>query len=248
MPARHVFHVPGFGFDGLRGYSRVKLMRRALESAMTIEEYGLRTFANDARPGVTIKSPNQLSKDTKINIATSWDEGHRGLSNAQRTAVLDEGMTLEQMGFPPEDAQYLDSRRFSVEEIARGLRLPPHKLSDMSRAHFTNIEESNIDYVVGTLSPPATRIEQQINKDILGDPRYFAEHLFDGLMRGKTLERFNAYRVASGGTAWLNADTIRERENLNPLPDGQGQIYLAPLNTVPIDQFADADRTTGSLP
>ena len=248
LPASRIFHVPGFGFDGLRGYSRVTLMRRALESAIVTEQYGLRTMANDARPGVTIKHKEQLSKAAKKNIAESWDELHSGLSNAQRTAVLDEGMEIEHTGFSPEDAQFLESRRFSVEEVARGLRLPPHKLSDMSRAHFTNIEESNIDYVVGTLGPPATRIEQQINKDIIGDPGYFAEHLFDSLLRGKTLERFNAYRLASGGVSWMNGDEIRAKENLNPMPDQQGEVYLAPLNSSPIELLAEAviGNTNGS--
>ena len=240
LPANRVFHVPGWGFDGLVGYSRVTLMRRALEHSIVAAEYGLRTLAGDARPGVTIKHPGQLSQTAKDNIADSWDEGHAGLTNAQRTAVLDEGMTIEHTGFSPEDAQYLDSRKFSTIEVAQGLRLPPHKLSDLENAHFTNIEESNIDYVVGTLGPPATRIEQQIDKDILGDRRYFAAHLFEKLLQGKTLDRFNAYRLATNGAAWMNADDVAELENRNPLPDGKGQIYLAPLNSSPVELLAEA--------
>ena len=240
LPAANVFHVPGFGFDGLIGYSRVTLMRRTLETAKVIEEYGLRTFANDARPGVTIKHPQQLSPESKKNVAASWDEAHQGLTNTQRTAVLDEGMTIEHTGFSPEDAQFLDSRHWSIEDVARGLRLAPHKLSDFSRATFSNIEESNIDHVVGTLGPPSVRIEQQVNKDILGSPRYFAEHLQESLLRGKTLDRYNAWRIASNGAAWLNADDIAEAENRNPLPDGQGQVYLAPLNMTPVELLAGA--------
>jgi HK97 family phage portal protein len=239
IPASRIFHVPGWGFDGLVGYSRVTLMRRALESAIVTSEYGLRTLANDARPGVTILHPQQLSKPAKKNIAESWDEAHQGLTNAQRTAVLDEGMTIDTMGFSPEDAQYLDSRKFSTIEVAQGLRLPPHKLSDLENAHFTNIEESNIDYVVA-LTPPATRIEQQIGKDIIGPGVFFAEHLFDALLRGKTLDRFQAYRIASNGASWMNADDIAELENRNPLPDGKGQIYLAPLNEAPVELLAQA--------
>ncbi len=240
LPASRVFHVPGWGFDGLIGYSRVTLMRRALESAMVAEEYGLRTLRNNSQPGVTIMHKEQLSQIAKTNIANSWDERHSGLTNAQRTAVLDEGMTIEQIGFSPEDSQFYEGRVLSVIEVARGLRLAPHKLSDLTNAHFTNIEESNIDHVVGTLGPPATRIEQQIGKDILADPRYFTEHLFEKLMRGKTLDRFNAYRIASNGAAWLNADDIAEMENRNPLPDGAGQIYLAPLNMTPVELLAEA--------
>ena len=239
LSANRVFHCPGWGFDGLVGYSRVTLMRRALESAIVTSEYGLRTLANDARPGVTIKHKEQLTKGAKKNIADSWDEAHSGLTNAQRTAVLDEGMEIEHTGFSPEDAQYLDSRKFSTIEVAQGLRLPPHKLSDLENAHFTNIEESNIDYVVA-LTPPATRIEQQLNKDILGPGPFFEEHLFDALLRGKTLDRFNAYRIATNGAAWMNADDVAEKENMNPLPEGKGQIYLAPLNSSPVELLAQA--------
>jgi len=249
IPTERIFHVPGWGFDGLIGYSRVTLMRRALESAIVTSEYGLRTLANDARPGVTIKHKEQLSKAAKTNIAESWDEAHQGLTNAQRTAVLDEGMEIEHTGFSPEDAQYLDSRKWSTVEVAQGLRLPPHKLSDLTNAHFTNIEESNIDYVVA-LTPPATRIEQQIGKDILGNPQYFTEHLFDSLLRGKTLDRYNAYRIATNGAAWMNADDVSALENRNPLPDGKGQVYLAPLNSAPVELLADAleARIAGAPP
>jgi HK97 family phage portal protein len=239
LPASRVFHVPGWGFDGIVGYSRITLMRRALESAIVSSEYGLRTLANDARPGVTIKHPQQLSVNAKKNIASSWDEAHSGLTNAQRTAVLDEGMEIETMGFSPEDAQYLDSRKFSNIEIAQGLRLPPHKLADLENAHFTNIEESNLEYVTA-LTPPATRIEQQIKKDIIGKGPFFSEHLFDSLLRGKTLDRYNAYRIATNGAAWMNSDDVRERENMTPLPDGKGQIYLAPLNSAPVELLAQA--------
>jgi len=241
IPAKRMFHVPGWGFDGIVGYSRVTLMRRALESAIVTSEYGLRTLANDARPGVTLLTKEQLSKPAKLNIAESWDEAHSGLSNAQRTAILDEGMTIEHTGFSPEDAQYLDSRKFSTIEVAQGLRLPPHKLSDLENAHFTNIEESNIDYVVA-LNPPATRIEQQVQKDIIADPRFFAEHLFDALLRAKTLDRFNAYRIATNGAAWMNADDVAELENRNPLPDDKGQVYLAPLNMSPVELLDEALR------
>jgi HK97 family phage portal protein len=240
IPANRMFHVPGWGFDGLVGYSRITLMRRALESAMVASEYGLRTLANNARPGVTIMHKEQLSPIAKKNIAESWDEAHQGLTNTQRTAVLDEGMTIEATGFSPEDAQFLESKQWSLVEVAQGLRLAPHKLSDFTRATFSNIEEANIDHVVGTLGPPSVRIEQQISKDILRDPHFFSEHLQDALLRGKTLDRFAAYRIATNGAAWMNADDVADAENRNPLPDGKGQIYLAPLNSSPVELLAEA--------
>jgi HK97 family phage portal protein len=250
LPAKNVLHVPGFGFDGLVGYSRISLMRRQLESAIAVEEYGLQTFANGAQPGVVIKHPSKLSDTAKLNINESWQEQHRGLTNAQRSAILDEGMSIEQVGFNPEDAQFLESRRFSVEEVARGLRLSPHKLSDFSRATFSNIEESNIDHVVSTLGPPIVRIDQQVKKDLFdGDREFFAEHLVDGQLRGKFLERMQGHQIAIG-IGMESPDEARETENRNPIPDGAGATFLAPLNLSPLDLLAAAvlARTNGSSP
>lgn len=239
LPPERVFHVPGFGFDGLVGYSRISMARRSLENAIAVEEYGLHTFANGANPGAVIKHPGQLSTQGKKNLRDSWDEQHKGLSNAQRTAVLDEGMDIKDVGFSPEDAQFLASKQHTTEDIARWLRLSPHKLSDLSRATFSNIEESNIDHVVSTLRPIAKRIEQQVGKDVVPDPRYFTEHLFDALLVGKTLERYQAYHLARMD-GWMNADTIRGFENMNPLPNGEGQTYIVPLNMTPSDLLAQA--------
>jgi len=242
IPASRMFHVPGWGFDGRIGYSRVTLMRRALESAMVAEQYGLRMLAHDARPGVTLMTANQLSPASKKNIVESWDEAHSGLSNAQRTAILDEGMTIEHTGFSPEDAQFYEGRVLSVIEIARGLRLAPHKLSDFSRATFSNIEESNIDHVVGTLGPPCVRIEQQANKDIIGEPRFFTEHLMEGLLRGKFVDRVEGeVKLRLNGLA--TDDELRALENRNPLTPEERQGLLLPLNSVPASSYDERGMT-----
>ena len=239
LPARNVFHVPGFGFDGLIGYNRINLMRRQIESALALEEFGLRTFTSGAQPGVTIKHPQKLSDLAKKNISEGWDAGHKGLTNAQRTAILDEGMSLELSGFPPEDAQYLDSQRLSLEKMARGLRLSPHKLSDMFRATFNNIEESNIDHWSGSLRTPIVRIEQQINKDLVGDRKFYAEHSMDAVMRGKYLERMQGNQIAilSGQRS---PDEVREKDNMNPIPNDAGSTFVLPLNMSPMDLLAAA--------
>lgn len=241
LPASRVFHVPGFGFDGLVGYSRIRMARRSLENAIAIEEYGLRTFANGAQPGVAIKHKEQLSKEAKKNIAESWDEQHQGLSNVQRTAVLDEGMELDQIGFPPEDAQFLDSKRHSVEEVARWLRLSPHKLSDMSRATFSNIEESNIDYVVGTLTPVMVRFEQQIDKDVLGAP-FYAKHNAAALMRGNAKSRAEFYQIMTN-SGLMTDEEARAFEDLDPLSPEDRQHVRWPLNSVPLSSL-DANGMT----
>lgn len=241
LPQHRVFHVPGFGFDGLIGYSRIRMARRSLENAIAIEEYGLRTFANGAQPGVAIRHKEQLSKEAKKNIAESWDDGHQGLTNVQRTAVLDEGMELETIGFPPEDAQFLDAKRHSVEEVARWLRLAPHKISDHSRATFSNIEESNIDHVVGTLMPIMVRFEQQIDKDILTRP-FYVKHNAGHLMRGNAKDRAEFYRTMRTN-GLMTDDEARALEDMDPLSEEDRQHVLWPLNSVPSSAYDDHGMT-----
>lgn len=235
LPNERVFHVPGFGFDGLVGYSRIAMARRSLENAIAIEEYGLRTFANGAQPGVAIMHKQQLSKEAKKNIAESWDANHQGLTNVQRTAVLDEDMTLETIGFPPQDAQFLDAKRHSIEEVARWLRLAPHKLSDMSRSTYSNIEESNIDHVVGTLTPVMVRLEQQLNKDVLGAP-YYAKHNAAALMRGNAKSRAEFY-AAMRQNGLMTDDEARAFEDMDPLTDEDRAHVLWPLNSTPASGY-----------
>lgn len=233
LPPEKVFHVPAFGFDGLVGYSPIAKARRALEVAMAAEEFGGRFFANDARPGVVLSHPRTLSPKARENLEKSWSANHQGLTNAQRSAVLEEGITVTEIGVPPEDAQFLETRRFGIEEVARLYRLAPHKIGELSRATYSNIEEQNIDHVTSAIRGWCVRIEQQAKLDLFpGLPGYFAEHLLEGLLRGKTLERYQAYAIARQW-GWLNADEIRDRENMNPEPDGAGADYLAPLNMAP---------------
>lgn len=242
LPERNVFHVPGFGFDGLVGYSRVAMARRAIENAIAVEEYGLHVFNNGAQPGVVIRHPQQLGDPAKKNIKASWELQHQGLSNVDRTAILDEGMEIEQVGFPPQDAQFLESRRFSVVEIARLLRLAPHKLSDLERATFSNIEESNIDHVVGTLTPIMVRLEQQVDKDILGPGAYYSKHNAAAALRGNAKDRADYYRTMREIGVLTGAD-IRALEDLNPLTDAEKQDILWPLTSVPASAY-DANGMT----
>lgn len=241
LPNDRVFHVPGFGYDGLVGYSRIAMARRALENAIAIEEFGLHTFANGANPGVVIRHPQPLSKTAKNNIKSSWEEQHQGLTNSQRTAILDEGMEIETVGFNPEDAQFLESKRHSVEDVARWLRLAPHKLSDMSHATFSNIEESNLDHVIGTLLPNMVRFEQQVNKDLLATP-FYAKHNAAHLLRGNTKDRAEFY-VAMRQNGIFTDDEIRAFEETNALRPEDRTKLLVPLNSVPASAFDENGMT-----
>lgn len=241
---RNIFHLHGLSYDGRVGYSPIHQAREEIAGAMAVREFGNRVWQNDARPGVVLKHPGRLSDPALKRLKKSWDEAHRGLTNAQRVAVLEEGMDLTTVGIPPAEAQFIESRNMSVLDIARLYRLAPHKLSDFSRATFSNIEESNIDYVVATLRSHAIAWEQQAHKDLMdSDLTAYPEHLFDALLRGNTTARWMAYE-AGWRTGTLSPDDIREKENLNPLPDGKGDIYYVPMNYVPAKSEAQLEEET----
>jgi hypothetical protein len=208
------------------------MAREAVGLAMATEQYAARFFGNDSRPGGVLQHPTKLTPAAAERLKQSWEEAHRGLPNSSRVAVLEEGVTWQQVGIPPEDAQFIQSRRFQVEEIARLFRIPPHLLADLERATFSNIEQMSLEFVMYTLMPWLVSIEQRILQSLFApDERetYFAEHLVTGLLRGDTASRYQAYQVGRLN-GWLNADDIREMENMNPLPDGEGQDYWMPAN------------------
>lgn len=233
LPAYRVLHIPGLGFDGLMGYSPVRLAREAIGLGLAAEEFGARFFANDARPGAVLEYPGKLSKEAKDNLRRSWEEMHQGLNKRHRIAILEEGMKLHEIGIPPEDAQFLETRKFQVVEIARIFRVPPHMLADLERSTFSNIEHQSIEFVVHTIRPWLVRWEQVINWKLFTEAErkiYFAEFLVDGLLRGDIESRYRAYAVARQW-GWMSANDIRELENMNPVPGGD--VYLIPLNMVP---------------
>jgi HK97 family phage portal protein len=233
IPARRILHIRGLAYDGLVGYSPATIMRRALQIAHAAQEYGERTFENNGRPGVVLTHPKTLSDPARDRLENSWAKNHQGLSNAQRTAVLEEGVTVTEIGFPPEDTQFLETQKFQVRQIARGMRLPPHMIGDLEQATFSNIEQQAIDFVTHSLRPWLVRWEQQLGVDLIPEAAYFAEFLIDALLRGDLLSRSQGLWIQRQAGV-LNADEWREMENRNPLPDGAGQVYLQPLNMTTI--------------
>lgn len=160
LPEDRVMHIPALGFDGLLGYSPVALFRQSIGLALATEEFGAKFFGNGSRPGGILTHPGKLNKDAKERLKEGWTAAYGGLTNAQRVAVLEEGVTWTQLGIPPEEAQFLETRKFQVTEIARIYRVPPHMLADLERATFSNIEHQSIDFVVHTVRPWLVRWEQ----------------------------------------------------------------------------------------
>lgn len=239
-----ILHITDFYADGLVGYSRITLARNAIGLSMAMEEYGSKVMANDARPSIALKLPQKLDKEAQQRLRESWNEIYRGSDNASKVAILEQGLDLVEIGFPPEEAQFLESRQFQVAELARIFRIPPHMIGDVQKSTSwgSGIEQQEQGYVAHTLKPICTRIEQSLNKDLLleaDQETHFFQHLFDDLLRGDTQARMSAYAVAITNGI-LSRNEVREKENLNPY-DG-GDEFLTPMNlsTGPADEPAGA--------
>jgi HK97 family phage portal protein len=225
--------INGLGDDGVTGYSVVELAANSIGLGLATEHYGAKTFSNGSAPAGALTHPEQVSPEARKRMADDWENIHRGIDRAHRVAILEEGVTWQAVGLPNDANQFLETRKLQVTDMARWLRLPPHKISDLDRATFSNIEEQQLDYVSSALSAWLTRWEQAVLTQLLlpeERAKYFPEHLVDALLRGNTAARYAAYAIGRQW-GWLSANDVRDKENLNPV-DG-GDAYLVPLNMVP---------------
>ena len=227
LKAEDVLHIPGLGFDGLIGYSPIAMAKNAVGMTLACEEYGASFFANGANPGGVLEHPGVLKDPSKVR--ESWNSVYRGVNNAHKIAVLEEGMKYQQIGIPPEEAQFLETRKFQINEIARLYRIPPHMVGDLDKSSFSNIEQQSLEFVKYTLDPWVIRWEQSLQRSLLlpGEKgKYFIKLNVDGLLRGDYQSRMNGYAVGRQN-GWLSANDIREMENMNPIPDEEGgNLYL----------------------
>lgn len=251
LTANDIFHISGLAWDGIKGYSFLSVAREAVAIGMAIEEYSGRFFANDARPGVVYTHPKALNDTARANLRATLATNHEGVGSSWRFALLEEGMTVTTV--PAEDAHFLEAAKFQRNQIASLFRIPPHMLGDLERATFSNIEQQSLEFVTYTLGPWLVRWEQAIGMQLLGSDwvgaggNYFVEFLVDGLLRGDAASRYAAYHTARLD-GWLSADEIRERENLNPLPNGEGQGYWVPLNVTTTSPDGTTTTTTLATP
>ena len=222
-----VLHIPGLGFDGLVGYSPIAMAKNAVGMTLACEEYGAGFFENGATPGGVLEHPGVLKDPAKVR--ESWHAVYGGSKNAGKVAVLEEGMKYQQIGIPPEEAQFLETRKFQVDEIARLYRIPPHMVGDLDKSSFSNIEQQSLEFVKYTLDPWVIRWEQSLQKALLlpqEKREYFVKLNVDGLLRGDYQSRMNGYSVGRQN-GWLSANDIREMEDMNPIPAEEGgDLYL----------------------
>ncbi len=239
LPAWRVLHLRGLTGNGVEGYSVIRaLMHEAVGLGLATQEYGARFFGNGARPGIVLEHPGVLSDRAYKRLQESWASAHEGLTNAHRLRILEEGMRVNTISVPPEEAQFLETRKFQVTEIARAFGVPPHLIGDMERATFSNIEHQYMEFLQFSLGPWLKQIEQTIHAALMRRAErqeYFVEHVRDAILQADTTTRYQAYALGRQW-GWLSVNDIRELENMNPVADGDE--YLVPLNMAPAGEDA----------
>ena len=213
-----VLHIPGLGFDGLVGYSPIAMAKNAIGMAIACEEYGAKFFANGAAPGGVLEHPGTVKDPQRIR--ESWQSTFGGSANSNKIAVLEEGMKYTPISISPEQAQFLETRKFQINEIARIFRVPPHMVGDLEKSSFSNIEQQSLEFVKYTLDPWVIRWEQSLSRSLLlpeEKSQYFIKFNLEGLLRGDYQSRMNGYATARQN-GWMSANDIRELENLDRIP------------------------------
>lgn len=242
-----VLHIPGLGFDGLVGYSPIAMARNAIGLAMATEEYGAKFFANGATPGGVLEHPGVLKDPARVR--ESWNSVYQGSGNSHRIAVLEEGMKYTPIGIAPNEAQFLETRKFQINEIARIFRVPPHMVGDLEKSSFSNIEQQSLEFVKYTLDPWVVRWEQSIQRSLLTKAEketMFVKFNVDGLLRGDYASRMNGYAVGIQN-GFMSPNDVRELENMDRIPEELGgDRYLCNGNMTPLESAGNWNKENGN--
>ena len=226
LKAEDVLHIPGLGYDGLVGYSPIALAKNAIGISIACEDYGASFFGNNANPSGVLEHPGVIKNPDKLRDA--WHRAYGG-RNAHKVAVLEEGVKFTPISIPNNEAQFLETRKFQIEEIARMYRVPLHMIGDLDHATFSNVEHLSLDFVKYSLDPWIVRWEQSLQKALLSDSekgQYFVKFNVDGLLRGDYASRMQGYATARQN-GWMSANDIRELEDMNILSEEEGgNLYL----------------------
>lgn len=241
IPMDDMFHLHGLGFDGVTGYSVAKLARESLGSAMAMEQSAGAFFGNNSRPGGVLETPQKLGNEGRRNLRESWEAAYGGAAKAGKTAVLEQDVKFHTISIPNKDAQWIESRQFSIEEFCRWIRIPPHKIHQLLNATYTNITHQDLEYHGDALMPWEVRWEQEIARKLI--PRsdratYFAEHLTAAVLRADMEMRYRIYAIARQN-GLMSANDVMELENRNPLKGDQGDVYWMPANMMDASKVND---------
>lgn len=244
-----VLHIPGLGFDGLVGYSPIAMAKNAIGMAIACEEFGAKFFANGAAPSGVLEHPGTIKDPTRVRDA--WQSQFGGSSNSGKVAVLEEGMKYTPISVSPEQAQFLQTRKFQINEIARIFRVPPHMVGDLEKSSFSNIEQQSLEFVKYTLDPWVIRWEQALSRALLDSAEkkdLFFRFNVEGLLRGDYQSRMGGYATARQN-GWMSANDIRTLEDMDRISEKDGgDLYLINGNMLPLHRAgAFADKETETL-
>lgn len=229
-----ILHIPGLGYDGFRGYSVITMARRSIGLSMAMETFGSLYFGNGTHPSAVVTHPNKI---TNTNLREALTTTYAGLGQSHRLMLLEEGMTIKDIGISSEDSQFLESRTFQVSEVARWFNIPLHKLKELERATNNNIEAEQISFVVDTTLPWLIRFEQNYDQQLLSKNQKevkdeFFRHNVDGLLRGNSKDRAQYYRIMVTIGA-MSPNDVREKEKFDKSNQPFMNSYFFPLNTIP---------------
>jgi HK97 family phage portal protein len=246
LPSDKVLHIPALSRNGLVGLSPLQMLSEVIGLNLATQKFGNKFFANGAWIGGVLEHPKKLDTEPYQRLKNSIKEQYQGLDNSNRMIILEEGMKYNQTAVPPETAQFLQTRKFSVTDIARAFRVPPHMIGDLERSTFSNIEHQGIEFVTHSVMPWVVCWEQEIRRKLFlsfEKEKYFVKFLVDGLLRGDVNARYNAYKTGIQN-GWLSPNEVREKEDMNPREGGD--IYLTPTNMNVSDksgQISDPQET-----
>ena len=242
-----MLHIPGRGYDGLKGYSPIREAAGAVAHAAAIRAYGKGFLDNGAVPTMVLETENKLSDKVKESITEAWQRKYGG-KNRHKTAVLEFGITAKTLGVSPEDTQLIEMMKWSVSDVCGIFHVPPHLVADLEKATFSNIEAQGRHFYTVTLLPWLTRLEQAIENQLLlpeERSRYYVEFDLTAILRGDQKTRYDAYRIGRQW-GWLSPNDIRRKEKLPPLTEDQGgDQYLVPLNMVPAEDAGEGATSGG---
>jgi HK97 family phage portal protein len=240
LPREKILHIAGLGFDGFQGYSIIAMARKSIGLSMAMETFGSRYFGHGTHPSAVVTHPNQVKDPKKMREALS--EVYAGLGNSHRLMLLEDGMDIKNIGIPPEDSQFLESRQFQVPEVARWFNLPPHKLKDLTKSSFNNIEAEQASFITDSILPWLIRFEQNYNMQLITPAQqkrgFYFKHIVEGLLRANSIDR-SAFYKALISIGVMTPNEAREKEDLNPSDDPLADELWMPTGQIPMSKFQE---------
>ena len=234
-----MLHLRWMSSDGIEGLSPITLAAKSIGLAQAAETHGAALFKNGGRPGMVISHPGKMTLETKEQMRAEWNKLYQGAGKAHNVAVVDGVTQFHEIGITPEDAQYLETRKFQAEDIARIYGMPPHMVGIMDHATFSNIEHQSTEFVMYTLDPWLKEWEASVDRDLIIEDNYIFEHNVDGLLRGDSAARYNQYQIALNNM-FMTRNEVRKLENLEPVEGGDE--FMQPLNMAKEDPNNQGDQ------